>query len=63
MKTLELIILIIKCWPEISKILALLEKRQEELATDEKIKADLKVIGDAFETQDNQKLRDLFNSP
>jgi hypothetical protein len=39
-----------------------MEKRAQEGATNAKVKDDFKTIGDAFENNDGEALRRLFNS-
>lgn len=62
MTTLKLIGILLSNLPEIMRIIRLLEKRQQEKATDAKIKEDFKTIGDAFDKNDADALNRLFNS-
>lgn len=58
--------LLISLWPDIKRLVLMVEKNAREGKTEReiqaKVKADIGVIADAFKDQDAEKLRALFNS-
>lgn len=62
MNTLKGLVLLLQALPEILKLIENIQKRIDDKKLENKINEDIKVINDAFESQDEKKLRDLFNS-
>lgn len=48
--------------PEILRLLAAIQKNQQEQEIERKVKDDIKVIHEAMLTRDSKKLNDLFKS-
>ena len=48
--------------PDILKLIENLQKEAEKIETDRKVKQDIQIINNAFEKQDAEALRILFNS-
>lgn len=48
--------------PDILKLIENLQKAAQEIETDRKVKQDIQIINQAFENNDAEALRILFNS-
>lgn len=62
MSLLEAIYILIMNLPRILRLLEQMQKRQTEAATDRKVKEDLEDITKAFQDNDEEALRRIFNS-
>ena len=60
--TLKAIINLILCLPDLIKLLNRLEQKNTELGIQTKVKEDIKAINEAFDQNDPEKLRRVFNS-
>lgn len=54
---------ILKCLPELIKILQAVEKKGKERAVNTKVKDNLKELKDALENNDIDKVRAIFKRP
>lgn len=48
--------------PELLELIRAIQKANQEVKTDKKIKDDLRKISEAFKDKDAKKLNDVFNS-
>lgn len=60
MKTLNAIIYLIRCLPEIIKLVETIDKRIKDQKLNNKIHEDINKIQKAFETQDAEALKSIF---
>lgn len=59
---IKAIIALLVSLPELLKLIKELQKKQDKKAQDKKIKDDVAAIRKAFEENDEEALRDIFNS-
>jgi prephenate dehydrogenase len=59
---LKLIYLVITSLPQVARLIASIQKANEERATREKIKKDLEAIDEAFKNLSADELRRIFKS-
>ena len=62
MNTIKGLVVLLKCLPEILRLIETMQKRIDEKKLENKIHEDLNKINDAFEKQDANELRKIFNS-
>lgn len=62
MKSVQLFWALLVALPDILKLIENLQKEAEKVETDRKVKQDIQIINQAFEKQDAEALRILFNS-